>query len=828
MTRASLLVAALAALPTLCAHAAVEPPLVGGAQVTLISELVTAAPVPPLTSQTRLLSETFTGQPAAALVSFAQPPAEEPAATPEQPSAPLLSEQAVQNGGCQTECGCKPTWHHLCVVDECCAPDICRFDCPADCTCCTTQCYCDNPCSHCYHGTSRQTGECGGWVTDACYCDVQGRPDWFNDSAVRIGGWAIESDGSPQRVAEYESLDSSAFFDVDGIRSDGERTLNFSLSGFDNEANDARVKYYGPNVTAKFDYERYLHRLDHDPLYGAPRSGPLGPNDNVVTEDLNLGEDYAIRVEQLNAKFSGKLTDNVKWKLDLWGQRKFGERQSNATAHCFNVNAPAPAGANGNVCHVLSQKQTIDWLTMEIRPAVEAKFDYGSIEYSRTMREFDQGDGVITRQYTRFNFQLPAASGFLGPPYDYAITPENFTQVDRIKANLLLDDYNDLYAHVYHGDTENFERDMHRNYSGYDVRLTNRAFERTTLTAYTSWYDENNELPGVFYNAPPLSPANNYDRTSLRHDIDRTITRAGVKGVWKPYGDDRVGGPIIDPWTTLAINGGYDFSYLARDYVTYSTALGPFTQPDTITHQVWLGPSIRWSPSLENFLRYKVRFSNVPLIGIREANGRFNTNQPEQEHRVELGGTWQPQDNFMATVEFDIVNTWNDSQYADFTENNYPINCTLWYAPTERLSLSGGYAYFSNWIDQDITLGYRFNVADQTETTRWSYGGQAHVLSLNAHYAWTPTVQLVGGYEWTHGSNVFSVPPSPAAADWSLLPSLSDVIVEIQRFTAGVDWQRSANVNLYCRYIFNDYNDISASYESGTAHMVLAGATVVW
>ena len=110
----------------------------------------------------------------------------------------------------------------------------------------------------------------------------------------------------------------------------------------------------GPDASAKVDFQRYLRRLDHDPLAGYDLDNPVppGPNDNVVSEDLNVGEDYAIRVQELDARFKGRLTDNLKWRLNLWGQRKFGERQTNAVAHCFNINAPAPAGANGNNCHV--------------------------------------------------------------------------------------------------------------------------------------------------------------------------------------------------------------------------------------------------------------------------------------------------------------------------------------------------------------------------------------------------------------------------------------------------------------------------------------------
>jgi hypothetical protein len=102
-------------------------------------------------------------------------------------------------------------------------------------------------------------------------------------------------------------------------------------------------------------------------------------------------------------------------------------------------------------------------------------------------------------------------------------------------------------------------------------------------------------------------------------------------------------------------------------------------------------------------------------------------------------------------------------------------------------------------------------------------------------------VHLIAGYEWNKGTNVFSVPTSTATppADWSLLSSLADVIIETQRATLGADWQPYSNLTVYARYIFYDWNDISSrapaplpgwyrGNDSGTDHMGLAGASLVW
>jgi hypothetical protein len=259
-----------------------------------------------------------------------------------------------------------------------------------------------------------------------------------------------------------------------------------------------------------------------------------------------------------------------------------------------------------------------------------------------------------------------------------------------------------------------------------------------------------------------------------------------------------------------------------------------------------IGPTMRWSGTQSGYVRYRARFFEDPLIGVREFNGRFNSNQPEQDHRIEIGGTWSPVENTSATAQVSLVNSWHQSQFANFSEDSYPFYLTIWHAPTQRLSLTGGYSYFSNWIDQDITLGFAVPTVPPplqtfTETTRWSYSGENHLINLSANYAWTETVHLVGGYEWNRGTNVFSVPPSTATppADWSLLPSLADVIIETQRVTLGADWQPYNYLTVYARYIFYDWNDVSSrapaplpgwltGNDSGTAHMALAGASVIW
>lgn len=677
-----------------------------------------------------------------------------------------------------------------------------------------------SPGIHCQHCGAVQTVRFsqpveGGWhACGHCGHDVQGRSAFGPDLAARFGWWASSTDGSPVKVGEYQDLSPSQFWDLDGIWTNGRRTLDLTATGTDNETNNLRAYAYGPVVTGKFEYQRFLHRLDHVPLSGFDlNSGVPGPTDVVVSDDLNVGEDYAIRVQRLKASVKGQLTKNLKWKVDLWGMRKSGERQANAASHCFNINPPP--GAADYTCHVLSQRQRIDWTTLEIKPTVEACVGGAVVEYSRTMRTFGQNDQRVTRTYTAWDYS--PAFGTEGPPFLYGFVPESYTQIDRAKLNVPLGKSNQLYTHLYFGDTKNEFRGTHRDFNGFDLRLTNRSFDDVTLVSYAKLDTQRGGVPTQYLTAPPFGinagVPGEFEPSSLRHPIEYTGGRVGLKGNWQSPSQN---------WLSLV--SGYEFFDLNREFVTYSTLSGTYTQEDTQMHQLNFGPRIRVSPTLDTYIRYRGGFVHNPLIGVRAADGRFNTNQPEQLHRIELGGTWSPMSNLIATCMFGIENSWNDSEYADFDEDNYPILFTLWYAPTKRLSLTGGYAFLSNWIDQDITIGF---LNSPTETTQWNYGGTYNFVSVAANYAYSKRTQLVSGFEWGRGNNAFSVPPSVAGADWSALPSFSDVIVETRRINVGLDHQFRPSFGSYFRYIHFDYEDESEDFNSGTADMFLGGVSWV-
>ena len=707
---------------------------------------------------------------------------------------------------------------------------------------CFTDEWCDNPCD-CGPGNMYLGAEPGEWLTNAMLCDVHGLREDTHSTALRFGWWSVGRNGNQTKTGEFQDLNSGPFYELDTLLTNGDRTLDLTMNGLDNEANNIHGVFYNSNFKARLDFQRYIRRLDHDPLAGFDlSSGTPAANDSIVTRDLNAGDNYAMRIQQMDARFQGRVTDNLKWKLNVWGMRKFGERQVTAVGHCMNINAipPTTPGTN-NKCHVLSQTQTIDWQTMEIEPGLEWRGEAVTFEYRRTMRTFGQNDELTTRNYSRFGYS--PTSGTLGPDYLYAYVPENFTQIDRFKVRADLNESNEAYASLYYGDTRNQFRDTHRGMSGADVRLVNRSFDNVTNTAYATWDRQDNQLPSSYFTSAPYGkptpPSGEGEPTSLEHPVDYDTGKLGLRNNWKPLAARGDFDPVNDPWSGLSLVSGYEYMTIQRDYASYAaSATAVFTQPDTKRHQLEIGPNMQWSSTFNTFTRYKARFYEDPILGVREANRRFNTNQPEQEHIIELGGTWSPTSNFMATLQVGLVNRWNQSMYGwdgqpltspvRFNDDSYPIITSFYYAATDRLSFNGGYGFFSNWIDQDISI--RNGTTPNSETTAWNYDAVNHLVSFNTNYQLTQTVKLFGGYEWNRGNNVFSNPTSTTGANWNLGPGLSsysDVLVETQRFSTGADWSPYRDTNLFVRYDYFDFNDIASNVGSGTTNMLLTGVTLV-
>ena len=331
------------------------------------------------------------------------------------------------------------------------------------------------------------------------------------------------------------------------------------------------------------------------------------------------------------------------------------------------------------------------------------------------------------------------------------------------------------------------------------------------------------------------------------HPVDRRMNATGLKGLWRPWGRGfGLGG--------LAINSGYEYRTMDRKFAEYDP---DFNELNTTTNSFQIGPSVRWSPCFDTYLRYKVALVDRPFYGTKPlatANPNpppdtiespyRNTLLPEQDNRVEFGGTWIPADNLFVNATVGLENrrhTKFPETKADgrFDENLYPWSLSVWYVPNCKWTFSAGYASFSDFLEEDITLGdnYEEGLVGHTPFANpikgaWAYHSRADVFTLGATYAYTERVMLSAEAEYVTGIDRFD----EGVLDYGTTPvvftpsigSYSAVVVNTTRLNVGLDYLFAPRMNAYLRYVLFNYNDATKPLNTGTAHMILGGVSALF
>ncbi len=722
-----------------------------------------------------------------------------------------------------------------------------------------------------------------------------------SQGAVRFGYWGTHTSGSPVKVGEYQDLGASPFYDVDGIRSDGQRTLNYTITGTDAESNAATLNFYRPGIEANVDYLRYPHQLLHENLGEFPNFDTTG-SQQFRRQDVNAGDDYAIRVQEVKANFKCKVSDILKVRLDVWGMKKEGEHEARAMQECYaHTNGVAPEGFTGTKnCHVLSQMQHIDWETTEVKPIVELNLGAVVFEYSRPMRLFTQADQNVYRYYDSGGI---AASEFGESRFmEYGAVPNSDTQIDQLKISAELDEYNRFYSFLFAGNTNkrsdiaapyrlagetpfdplpSDERISNRQFSGAEVRWTSTAIENVSITTYGRTVGENNE-PATFLIPGEETRPGTVGSVSVPIEDDPTqITpinyqrsQVGTRAVWRPFGRGfGLGG--------LAINGGYEFSFLHRAGLEVDTGSddppfeGTIIEERTTTHIFTIGPSVRWSPELDTYLRYKWCNTQDPLFATNSHQSvsgggttydyravALNSALPTHADLIELGGTFMPSDRFMvnAWVGIDIQSQNIGRAIVEpgtttvvplnvplaFASQSFPFGVNASYRVTDLWTLNGGAAYYTNFIDQDVTFGAGADHGFAPYgllVNQWGYSSQASVFNVGSSYDLTCRVRLIGQAEYVKGIQyarlIAGDPRYPElTATLAGIPENFRQDIASTRLSAGVDYRLSSQWSGYVRYVLYNYEDsadqarIANSTQpvnglplSGTSNMFLGGVT---
>ena len=672
--------------------------------------------------------------------------------------------------------------------------------------------------------------------------------------------------------------------------------MNYTLTGTDSESDDATLNFYRPGVEANVNYQRFLHDLGHENLSEFPFYTPATPpppyTGNNATQfreqDLSPGEDSAVRVQELRSNFKWQVNDVVKVRLDVWGYYKEGERQVNAMQECYNAIDGHPAvvptpTASAN-CHVLTQMQHINWQTTEVTPAIELKLGSVVLEYSHLIRQFSANDQDVYRWY-----QSSVTSVFpAGQNMEYGVVPDSTTQTDRLKLSANLNDDNKFYGFLFAGSTRasdtvlttgtlplvpQDEQVVNQQFNGADARWTNTSIKNVTITTYGRTNAQNNEPQSTLLAEEHLNTA---AEPAYITPIDYQRSQFGTRADWRPFGGGfGLGG--------LAIDCSYEYNDTHRVGLEIPAAnpgvitdSGLIIEENTTSNILTVGPSVRWSPELDTYLHYKwcnthdplFAANSYPFYGAPTTNysaAALNSALPTHDNEIEIGGTFMPSDRFLLNAWFGIDTQSQDIGLAvvqnvppsatvtnlaavpqGFSSQSFPFGVNASFRPTDQLTINGGAAYYSNFIDQGVVFGAS---GDHTFTpygllqNQWGYASLASVFTLGGVYDITPKLRLTGQAEFVKGietaCQTAGDPRFPGTtATLAGIPQYMRQDVTSTRLSTGFDYQLTSHWSTYCRYVLSIYED-SADQEqmdtalcpftglplSGTSNMFLGGIT---
>jgi hypothetical protein len=296
---------------------------------------------------------------------------------------------------------------------------------------------------------------------------------------------------------------------------------------------------------------------------------------------------------------------------------------------------------------------------------------------------------------------------------------------------------------------------------------------------------------------------------------------------------------------------------------------------------------------LDTYLKFKYYDTQDALYGVAYHKSTFgqsfgdpfpydaqstNSALPQYDSIVELGGTWLPSDHFMLNgwVGIDVQSQSEGrlvvsnsgtkpatltTEPLTFKSENYPCGINGSFQADDKWTLNFGAAYFTNWIDQDVTFGPNSEHGFGGGTlpnygallNRFAYGGRAAVLNLGVTYRLSPRLRFQAQGEYVHGiDSAYQLSGDPtygtttvtsvsggtttANAQTADIPSYFRDDVMITRVSAGIDYMVSKHCTAYFRYVLFDYQDsadkaqIAASSLpvdglplSGTSNLFLGG-----
>lgn len=534
------------------------------------------------------------------------------------------------------------------------------------------------------------------------------------EGVVRFGGSTIDTKDNDIRVGEYLPLRDVAQI---GTEFWGERNgVRYDVSAFN--GGTARDQDYRADfdikrlVKAHVSYQRFNHRLDHDPLttYMDASSG-LGGTFVATSTNTDPSARYSVGVGEFRSRVELKTPTTVPVTFFLGHNRQTrnGSRQVMTIAHCSS-------------CHTYSFTRGVDELTREV--IAGAMLDAGrlSVEYGYENSRFTDAAADIQHQYNNAIHPASLIDMFLNRvQYDdadgllpVATTPGITKHTHSLRARLQLPGDASLWGLYAQSSQRNDDTRLEVDYRGFSGRLVVPFKQKFTFKADMKRYEI--QADDVFVQVvDTISPAGltagrTYEQayplvgelSFTRHsELSRTPTEFNMELAAQParrtflragYGWNQVERDNFDVEKTttqtfyLAGRSQLGKKTNARFRFQYDAVDDPFTYTHAAIPEVlqpFPSPGTPASPltGLQYFQMYRSRQGALTAF-------------PNAALRLDSSVTFTPNERMAMTVHYNYRDAKNDElNFSEWGRTAHTPGVDLFVSPGDTWTLSAGYVY---------------------------------------------------------------------------------------------------------------------------------------
>lgn len=532
--------------------------------------------------------------------------------------------------------------------------------------------------------------------------------------SMEIGARATDVDGSPDKAAEYRSVEQGpvAKLDLASFGDWGSLDLDFKYLA-ENEMKGGLDFDVKRMVRSHNSYDAFLHRFGHDPmenLEGTSINGKVVRHTDF-SPNAEYDVDYSLFHDRTELQFPGfeALTLAVEYR----DQKRSGHMQAYTTSHC-------------DTCHIKSQSHRVDEQTTDAKLEAAIGWKGGEIRGSLASRELRQGQSSVDVTFDTAlhpELQTPVFENRL--QYDSevgAIPADLWPDIDKDIGRLDLRFGNEgglaLTANGVWSETENRYTGYKADYAGYvatlAARLTNALRLRWRGRVYSIDNDEvyvdTIERVGIAGPQAGLTfeqiYGRNFDHTRYsaldrdalesRLDLSYRLGRNGtLRGIWDFEAIDRETYEVLPgetetttnllglsyrvrPVKGLRLDAAYkhaeiDNAFMLIDGACSTLESGPYPNP--------------WNPETPQYYDFQ------------EARIAETTASPSSWDKLELGAAWVTGGSTLSGryVWWDGSNS--DGDLSDWSKTSQNATVTWWTPAGESWDWYLGYAYQDSSLD---------------------------------------------------------------------------------------------------------------------------------